>query len=81
MLSRHSYQYMSKMEYELCCDFDNDVTRPKERINAGVSCAAPDGDEQRRNHLPLGQSTSLRDALINYSGNRLQPGTSCPGDS
>jgi len=37
------------------------------RINAGVSCVAPDGDEQRRSRLPLGQSTSLRAALTNYS--------------
>jgi len=54
------------MEYELFCDFDNDVTRPMGRINAGISCAAPVGDEQHRSHLPLGQSTSLRGALINY---------------
>jgi len=52
------------------CNFDHDVTRLKRRINAGVSCTAPDGDEQRRNHLPLGQSTTLRDALTHYSVKR-----------
>jgi len=70
MLSRHYDQNMTKMKNELYCDFDHDVTRPKGRINAGVSCAAPDGDEQRGNHLPLGRSTSLRDAPTNYSVER-----------
>jgi len=62
------------MENELYCDFDHDVTRPKGRINDGVSCAAPDGDEQRGNHLPLGRPWETLLQITLWSGNRLQPG-------
>ena len=58
------------MENELFCDSDDDVTRPKRRIDAEVGCTTSDNGEQRDNDHPLGHSKTLRDALINLSVER-----------